>query len=458
MKMLSVGQVSSNGQVEIIGEDKYCYLVKSKSKGAEGERTINKKLLEEFVEFFRKYPNATSSDAREELSGKSTIDKFEYGYNSTLTVMAKMVLENEKSLAKIQSKIALDKKYGPLQQIFYGAPGTGKSFTVNKVTKVENHIRTTFHPDTDYASFVGAYKPVQDMVELYDELGQNIQINGKNVYKSQIVYKFVAQSFLKAYVEAWKKYALAKNDAPIKQFLIIEEINRGNCAQIFGDIFQLLDRNDYGFSVYPIHTDADMKKYLKEQLSGLTIGCSQEINNLLNKDSDRYRDYVNEVLEGDIFILPNNLYIWATMNTSDQSLFPIDSAFKRRWEWKYMPIANENHNWYIEVGNNKYDWWSTVEAINAKIGTTTSSEDKKLGYFFAKPENGSISADRFVSKVIFYLWNDVFKDYDFDDAIFNDEKEGKLTFDKFFIKTGKDVVIAEEKVILFLKNLGISPL
>jgi hypothetical protein len=315
-------------------------------------------------------------------------------------------------------------------------------------------IRITFHPDTDYASFVGSYKPIQDRIELYDELGQNILVNGVKVFKDQIVYKYVPQSFLKAYVEAWAKYAKSEGNQPQKQFLVIEEINRGNCAQIFGDLFQLLDRNSMGFSDYPIQTDSDLKKYLKRSFQDISIVQAEKINDLY---SNNQRDLVKEVLEGDILLLPNNLYIWATMNTSDQSLFPIDSAFKRRWEWKYMPISNANHGWYIEVGENKYDWWTVLEAINVKVGTTTNSEDKKLGYFFAKPVGNRIAVDRFVSKVIFYLWNDVFKDYEFDDAIFNDG-DGKLTFDKFYKKAGDEIVVAIEKVVLFLQNLGVKPL
>lgn len=103
-------------------------------------------------------------------------------------------------------------------------------------------------------------------------------------------------------------------------------------------------------------------------------------------------DIVTQVLNGDILLLPNNLYVWATMNTSDQSLFPIDSAFKRRWDWTYMPISNAEKNWVIEVGNNNYDWWQFLEKINEKIGSTTNSEDKKLGYFFCKAKDGVISA------------------------------------------------------------------
>lgn len=337
---------------------------------------------------------------------------------------------------------------GVLQQIFYGAPGTGKSHTIKEETKEEDVIRITFHPDTDYSSFVGAYKPTTALLPICDELGQPMKIGSTVLHKEQIVYEFVAQSFLQAYVNAWKKY-----DKDDKQYLVIEEINRGNCAQIFGDLFQLLDRNDYGFSDYPIKTDADMKRQLQKAFAGLAIEQSDKINAIYEG-----KDIVSQVLNGDILLLPNNLYIWATMNTSDQSLFPIDSAFKRRWDWTYMPISNAEKHWVIGVDGNNYDWWQFLEKINEKIGSTTNSEDKKLGYFFCKAQNGIISAKAFVGKVIFYLWNDVFKDYEFVDAIFNDVDGSKLSFEKFYTSEGLMSEIVEGKVELFLKNLKIEPI
>lgn len=337
---------------------------------------------------------------------------------------------------------------GVLQQIFYGAPGTGKSHTIKEETKEEDVIRITFHPDTDYSSFVGAYKPTTALLPICDELGQPMKIGSTVLHKEQIVYEFVAQSFLQAYVNAWKKY-----DKDDKQYLVIEEINRGNCAQIFGDLFQLLDRNDYGFSDYPIKADADMKRQLQKAFAGLAIEQSDKINAIYEG-----KDIVSQVLNGDILLLPNNLYIWATMNTSDQSLFPIDSAFKRRWDWTYMPISNAEKHWVIGVNGNNYDWWQFLEKINEKIGSTTNSEDKKLGYFFCKAQNGIISAKAFVGKVIFYLWNDVFKDYEFVDAIFNDVDGSKLSFEKFYTSEGLMSEIVEGKVESFLKNLKIEPI
>ena len=334
------------------------------------------------------------------------------------------------------------------QIIYYGAPGTGKSFAIEEQTKDEDVIRTTFHPDSDYSTFVGCYKPTTIDVPMRDVTGKVIVEKGEPVTEKRIVYEFVNQAFLQAYVGAWQKMAGVTIDKAQKQYLVIEEINRGNCAQIFGDLFQLLDRNRWGFSEYPIKADADMKKQIKKQLTGLTF-----INGLVISALFGGKDIVGQVLEGDILLLPPNLFIWATMNTSDQSLFPIDSAFKRRWDWKYVPIANAGLNWAIEVKGKKYDWWDFLKKINALIGETTNSEDKKLGYFFCKTETGIIDAESFVGKVIFYLWNDVFKDFEFEGDVFVDtDGETKLTFDKFY---NSNATVRESTVEVFLNNLGV---
>lgn len=348
------------------------------------------------------------------------------------------------------------KKVG-LQQIFYGAPGTGKSFEINRLTKNKEVIRTTFHPDSDYSTFVGAYKPTSIEVPVRDVTGKVIVENGKQVTENRIVYEFVEQAFLQAYTKAWKAYANAvAGETPSELYLVIEEINRGNCAQIFGDLFQLLDRNASGFSDYPITADKDMKKQLAKAFKDLVISDEKRINAIYAQD------IVSQVLSGDVLLLPDNLYIWATMNTSDQSLFPIDSAFKRRWDWKYIPISEgktktgEKIGYKIKVYGKKYDWWQFLQKINDEIGELTKSEDKKLGYFFCKANNGIIDAETFVSKVIFYLWNDVFKDQDLG-TIFNDEEEGELTFNKFYkVDDFGKPMVKEDKVEVFLKNLGLE--
>lgn len=370
------------------------------------------------------------------------------------TIVPNVSVTNENKNTEYEKEAILAQ---PLQQIFYGAPGTGKSHTINEVTKDEDVIRTTFHPDTDYSTFVGAYKPTTVEETVMTVIGTKAVAveneDGSKRKETKIVYEFVAQAFLQAYIAAWKNYASAGENEPKKQFLVIEEINRGNCAQIFGDLFQLLDRNDNGFSEYPIMADADMQKQLKKELYGLSVANADEINALYNN-----RDVASEVFNGDILLLPDNLYIWATMNTSDQSLFPIDSAFKRRWDWKYIPISNANKGWIIKVNGNKYDWWSFLEKINAQIGSTTNSEDKKLGYFFCKATNNEISAETFVGKVMFYLWNDIFKDYDFDSSIFKDDNGETMTFDKFYTAEGKDAKVKEETVEMFLRRLGVVPI
>ena len=416
---LAIGDVSENGQIIILDEDKLSYLVESHSRGAVGIRTISKNLLREYINYLLLNPNATPDEIRVTLSGKSEIDKFEYGYTSTLTAMAKMSIANQSKspmLYKRSSSL-------PLQQIFYGAPGTGKSHEVKEVTDSvakEFVFRTTFHPDSDYSTFVGAYKPTMKQLPIYNQ-----QTRAQIGVEDKIVYSFVPQAFLKAYVAAWQ-------NPEQSVFLVIEEINRGNCAQIFGDIFQLLDRKD-GVSEYPIKADQDIRDYLAKEFAGYDLEAN--------------------ILSGEELVLPANLHIWATMNTSDQSLFPIDSAFKRRWDWKYVPIQDGGKKWGIQVNGLEYDWWSFLEKINDLIDSTTSSEDKKLGYFFCKPDDDkSVTADKFVNKVIFYLWNDVFKDYDMSHEAFKDENK-RLAFGKFFKNDGN---VNENVVMTFLDKLGVS--
>lgn len=409
----------------------------------------------------------------------------------------------------------------PLQQIFFGAPGTGKSDSIDRIVQDVAHTRTTFHPDSDYASFVGAYKPrmsssspiqrlnlsVEDLaqklgtyyndsqlgkvggiqkfcLEFYPYIdGEYMSVNitkllelagvsdnyGVEINKylkfcrmlpkredNKIVYSFTPQAFLKAYCAAWKQM-------PEPYFLVIEEINRGNCAQIFGDLFQLLDRNEKGYSKYEIAPDDDIRKFLSSDKKEGFGALTEEQKENFPKDS---------VWKGEELILPPNLYIWATMNTSDQSLFPIDSAFKRRWEWKYIKITNgykknENGeyetdaegkkiplNWKIET--NGQDWYGFIQQINKIISNMTSSADKQLGYFFCQAnEEKKITTETFVSKVLFYLWNDVFKDYGFDDAkLFKykteDGKEEDLTFPDFYDEEGS---VVDDVVKQFIEHV-----
>lgn len=358
----------------------------------------------------------------------------------------------------------------PLQVIYYGAPGTGKSFTIDNKTDDINSVRTTFHPDSDYASFVGAYKPTMEDIPMSAFVGTNVHpaipMNGHSGKERKIVYKYVPQAFLKAYVAAWSNL-----DKPY--FLIIEEINRGNCAQIFGDLFQLLDRNNAGSSSYAIHADEDISQFLSGDNKGFASLSDDQKDAIrsfsLEKDNGKTQAVGQDILDGKLLLLPPNLYIWATMNTSDQSLFPIDSAFKRRWNWKYMPIeytpndkkTGQPIEWKVEIAGNLYSWGAFLAKINPEIYTLTESSDKQMGYFFAKadPKTGIISEDVFLNKVLFYLWTDVFKDYDVSSEYFqNKNKHRSFRFTDFFDKEQPsaladfidnfklDVVIDEEHV------------
>lgn len=532
-----------------------------------------------------------------------------------------------------------------LQVIYYGAPGTGKSYKTKEVTaKYPDTIRVTFHPDTDYASFVGTYKPTTIKEILYGLNGNvtvPLQFNGNPIMASKIEYKFVKQAFLKAYIRAWKKicdnkiapslqpiqlsfsianaqytitdadanglrytkndiiskrkvqnvwkdlwvdgqfsiptgpqpgksveqaiakwlnenienctsedfekgwdkligdlrsnksvdakkeggqtYILMYNDATsvtfmtektkeksrisecylenkkavgaeigiielleaydapnfdvawekltenahagsaeettptyTPQFLVIEEINRGNCAQIFGDLFQLLDRCG-GFSEYPIEADEDIRKALLEDnpSDGLSFGSlgltlNDDLKDYINKLYGTTQGIADKIAKGQVLVLPPNLYIWATMNTSDQSLFPIDSAFKRRWDWKYMAIKDMKKNYKIVVKESTYDWWMFICKMNQHINSLTSSEDKKLGYFFVHKENGKITAQDFVNKVLFYLYNDALKDYSVGLNVLDENKKLKAAnFSDFYDAKGD---VMEDKVIEALND------
>ncbi|MBQ9651789.1 MAG: AAA family ATPase [Prevotella sp.] len=289
------------------------------------------------------------------------------------------------------------------QKIFFGTPGSGKSWTIKETyekdeTKV---VRTTFHPDTDYAQFVGCYKP-----KTYGDGDEK-----------KISYEFTPQAFTEAYVKAW-------SDLENPYYLIIEEINRGNCAQIFGDLFQLLDRNKDGYSEYPIKADHDLREYLE-----------------LHLPED------NEGIKDGKLCLPPNLSIIASMNTSDQSLFPMDSAFKRRWSWEYVPIDYNNKVsalFKINIDGVPEDWHEFLKTVNEKIKKVTSSEDKQMGNFFIKQ---SVDEKEFCDKVMFYLWSEVGKDnYQTSDAIFKyyagAEKEPKeFSFNELYnLKQRTDIL------------------
>src|SRR5574344_18871 len=306
--------------------------------------------------------------------------------------------------------------------IYYGAPGSGKSHLVHEYIKnnANKVFTTTFHPEYDYNSFVGAYKPFTED-------------SGK------VTYKFVPQIFLNAYVYAW-------NHREENVFFNIEEINRGNCAQIFGALFQLLDRNSDGFSSYSIDLDEDAANFLRSKFSK-----NDEYKNLICEKSNISTD----TFEYSKIVIPCNLYLYATMNTSDQSLFPIDSAFKRRWDWIYVPINYEKiSDIKIQIENVFYSWSEFLKNVNKRILRITQSEDKQLGTFFVKSQNDIISYQVFRDKVLFYLWNDIYKDeYGTADTIFKNAEQHDFSYSNLFDETSAIELIKD-----MFKNLGLSPL
>ena len=246
--------------------------------------------------------------------------------------------------------------------IYFGAPGTGKSYNLNEDMKSLNidYERVTFHPDYSYANFVGTYKPVPK--------GENIS------------YEYVPGPFMRSLVKALKN--------PSEGFLlIIEEINRANVAAVFGDVFQLLDRDSDNESRYAIETTEDMRYYLKREL---------------NKDFDKIK-------------IPSNMFIWATMNSADQGVFPMDTAFKRRWDFKYFGINHNDElvsNIKVELNDQLISWNELRKAINDELLSYRINEDKLLGPFFAFNEYLDTEIpinefkDIFKSKIIMYLFED----------------------------------------------------
>ncbi|WP_177241737.1 AAA family ATPase [Selenomonas ruminantium] len=292
--------------------------------------------------------------------------------------------DKNKDSREIRFKTGLKSNYSR-NRIVFGAPGTGKSFRINEDAEKmlgegneTDYERVTFHPDYSYANFVGTYKPVP----FKDEKG-----------KDAITYKYVPGPFMRIYVKALEN---SKSDKPKPFLLIIEEINRANVAAVFGDVFQLLDRDD-NVSTYPIQVSEDVKKYLAYELGG-----SPEIYSNIR--------------------LPDNLFIWATMNSADQGVFPIDTAFKRRWDFEYIGIDDNDadiEEKYVLLGkqkNQKVEWNKLRKSLNIFMSNLKINEDKQLGPFFLKrelvvPKNGDeINREGFIkafkNKVIMYLFED----------------------------------------------------
>ena len=627
-------------------------------------KTIIRKIINTDEPFIVNDIIVNALNSYSEVLAIETIDKENELFTVSLLPNYKEILKTKYNMTKkeyfdsfndINTNVPLKE---PHQIIYYGAPGTGKSFKTNEVVaKYSETIRITFHPDSDYSTFVGAYKPAMEdvgiqVVPVVVNNGISLEQNKGTYTENRITYKFVKQAFLKAYIKAWSsfaqfqintpatksgiilnsdtnpedrwllrqmdnqtvdytkistiktdvfkdlvkkcwtsilnsddpnvykigttqgyqasvcfwyrdketdflnhtadqcwasvfselsngneivykpggtqnyyisldgdnivakssanswrdtietlynnfgpnpagniRYAIAKKlksyetnfdeawnklkeeiennpdqvvgpfipDDVTPQFLVIEEINRGNCAQIFGDLFQLLDRKN-GFSEYPIDADEDIRKALLEKNpeDGLSFGedglhLPPVLIDYIDQQYQSCQNVAEKLSQGQVLVLPPNLYIWATMNTSDQSLFPIDSAFKRRWDWKYIPIKDyEDKAYIIIIDSNKYKWWGFLEKINRVIGNVTSAEDKKMGYFFVKPDDKEITTEQFIDKVLFYLWNDVFKNYGFDDPIFSKGDKEHFTFSDFFLVDGTPNT---ENVNRFLRKL-----
>ena len=270
--------------------------------------------------------------------------------------------------------LPIDQREHPLQIMLYGAPGTGKSYSISSLIRQSYPgfnecddnpyvFRTTIYRDYSYFDFVGNIMPVTK--------------DGK------ISYEFVPGIFTTALFAA-----LRNQDSGIDVYLILEEMSRGDIASIFGDIFQLLDRDDTGKSMYGIN----------------------------NKSIYEYLILNRALKPGYKIVIPKNLHVIGTVNTSDQNVNVIDTAFKRRFDFKYVGVEpSKSNNGYVNnfsikfTSDNQYEWVKLYQAINhVIINDLGLAEDKQLGPFFLKDKgNDDLNRDQVANKLLHYLWQDV---------------------------------------------------
>ncbi|SMC18783.1 AAA domain (dynein-related subfamily) [Clostridium acidisoli DSM 12555] len=342
---------------------------------------------------------------------KADIDANIGSLNDLNNIFVKLSTNTRVDISALQ--VSYNNVIEPHNRIIFGAPGTGKSYKLNEDRKKffkDKYERVTFHPNYSYAQFVGNYKPKP-----------KFRIDGTEY----VSYEFVPGPFLRTWIKAQNSI---KNDENANYLLIIEEINRANVAAVFGDIFQLLDRSMDGTSEYEIATSEDMREYLI-------------------KEGGFAADEVATIR------IPNNMYIWATMNSADQGVLPMDSAFKRRWNFEYLGINEASSKIKdTEITLKPYGtikWDMLRISINNALIEADVNEDKLIGSFFlSDKELKSSSIDEiFKSKLLMYLFEDVLK-----------HRKGKLfkselnTFSKIIEAYNKSEEIFDFDVISVLPN------
>lgn len=287
----------------------------------------------------------------------------------------------------------------PLQLILFGSPGTGKSHKVDEViaagleAKKNNSqiVKTVFHPEYTYGDFMGKLMP------LTDEVGK-------------VTYRYYPGHFMQALALALK-YHYESPESPRNVLLVIDEINRGNSAAIFGTVFQLLDRNDEdGWSSYEVNI-SDMERVALLKGMGAVLETTQK--NHEKKETWKLGDIelpgfpVNGQIK-----LPPNLSIVGTMNTSDESIYYMDSAFKRRWSWEYVPVKSKTDLDKVAIEDIESKWIDFVDKLNVFITSHHKSirkvEDKQVGYYFLRPKDDKILNLDIQNKLMFFLWDTVF--------------------------------------------------